>query len=401
MSDILSRGCQIAIVRNMRRLLFSAVSPLFLLIALTATALTGCGSDTEETGTPTSPTPDTAKYPLPPRPTPPFHLRGLTVSGFHVRTQPHQSFPLLVLSLILFVGCTSQTTYRRVVDYPGQGVARQGPEGLRVSRSAIRWENDPKKAIAKASRLRRPVFVYVGTVWCGPCKRLKATTFKDKGFAQLVNERTIALSLDAEKGPGKAFARRYKITSYPTLMFLKSDGTEIDRAFGYRSAPQMARLATDMLAGRGTVADLQRRLAARPDAIPLRFRIAQHLAMRGDVVQAVEMLEDIVRRDPKNAKGFASRAMLVLARHVHRSKRRDNAAAAIVYRSLLKRFPRSGQARTAAVDLATLLTQQKDRAAALVILEKMVSAAPNYFARKLDGAAAVLRLRLDTRPAVP
>jgi hypothetical protein len=48
-----------------------------------------------------------------------------------------------------------------------------------------------------------------------------------------VGEKSVALKIDAEK-EGKQLAARYKISAYPTLLLVKSDGAEVDRIVGFR-----------------------------------------------------------------------------------------------------------------------------------------------------------------------
>ncbi len=63
----------------------------------------------------------------------------------------------------------------------------------------------------------KPVLVDFYTVWCGPCKTLKPIleTVKEK----MGNEATI-LNIDLDKN--LAAARKYQITSVPTLILFKN-----------------------------------------------------------------------------------------------------------------------------------------------------------------------------------
>ncbi len=89
-------------------------------------------------------------------------------------------------------------------------------------------------ACKKAKAENKAVFLDFYTVWCGPCKQLDKTTFKDKKVQAWLAEKTIAIKVDAEKH--KDIAKRYHVSAYPTLLFVKADGTEIGRNTGYASA---------------------------------------------------------------------------------------------------------------------------------------------------------------------
>src|SRR5580693_5216657 len=59
----------------------------------------------------------------------------------------------------------------------------------------------------EASRSERIVLVDFYTTWCGPCKMLDKNTWTDAKVIQLLEQKTVALRLDAEKETD--LAKRY------------------------------------------------------------------------------------------------------------------------------------------------------------------------------------------------
>ena len=53
------------------------------------------------------------------------------------------------------------------------------------------------------------------------------------------NEHFINVEKDMEKGEGRQIARTYRVTSYPSLFFVKDDGSVVKRAVGYRNPEQL------------------------------------------------------------------------------------------------------------------------------------------------------------------
>ena len=49
----------------------------------------------------------------------------------------------------------------------------------------------------------------------------------------------------------KSAAGKYKVDSYPTILFVKEDGTEIGRMVGYCGPDEFIKTAGDLLAGHG------------------------------------------------------------------------------------------------------------------------------------------------------
>ena len=129
-----------------------------------------------------------------------------------------------------------------LVACPAPSIAEEGPF---VSM-------DFEKALAEAKKKDKPIFIDFFTTWCNPCKMLDQTTWKDKKVIAWLSEKTIPLKLDAEKET--ELAQKYKVAGYPTLLFVKADGTEIDRIMGYMPAEDFLSEANGLLQGKDALA---------------------------------------------------------------------------------------------------------------------------------------------------
>ena len=81
-----------------------------------------------------------------------------------------------------------------------------------------------QEALALAEKEQKYVFVDVYATWCGPCKQLKRTTFKDKEVGEYFNKNFINIAIDGETEEGDKILSRYNIRSYPTLLILDAKG---------------------------------------------------------------------------------------------------------------------------------------------------------------------------------
>ena len=88
------------------------------------------------------------------------------------------------------------------------------------------------RALAKAAEQRRVVLIDFYTTWCGPCKLLDRTTWRDEKVIALLKQEAIPLKIDAERDP--ALSRTYAINAYPTILLLRPDGLVLDRMVGYQ-----------------------------------------------------------------------------------------------------------------------------------------------------------------------
>lgn len=100
---------------------------------------------------------------------------------------------------------------------------------LHVQASGIQFtEGNFQAALDQAAKENKLVFMDVFTDWCKPCKWMAATTFQDPAVAAFFNQHFVNFGLDAEKGEGMALAKRYDISSFPTLLFLRPDGEPVE-----------------------------------------------------------------------------------------------------------------------------------------------------------------------------
>ncbi len=103
------------------------------------------------------------------------------------------------------------------------------------------------EVLAKAKKENKLIFVDAYTTWCGPCKYLKKKVFPLKEVGKVYNKYLINYALDTEKGEGIAFAKKYKITSYPTLLYLDWQGNLVHWAKGAGDAAKIIEVAHQAL----------------------------------------------------------------------------------------------------------------------------------------------------------
>lgn len=103
--------------------------------------------------------------------------------------------------------------------------------------------------LAKAEN--KLIFVDCYTSWCGPCKMLAKTVFRDAKVGLLMNSKFINVKMDMEKGEGIDIRSKYDIKAYPTLLFINSDEEVEHRIVGVVSSDDFIKGANDVLSGKG------------------------------------------------------------------------------------------------------------------------------------------------------
>lgn len=94
-------------------------------------------------------------------------------------------------------------------------------------------EGDWNKALEQAKIQHKRIFLDAYASWCGPCKKLKRTTFADKTVGNYFNEQFINIAIDMEKGEGAEISRQLGVRSYPTLFLLDQDGKVLAKSIGF------------------------------------------------------------------------------------------------------------------------------------------------------------------------
>ena len=87
----------------------------------------------------------------------------------------------------------------------------------------------------------------VYTTWCGWCRQLDNTTYRDPQVIKYLNDNFIPLKIDAEQGRGSDIARKYGVDSYPRMIFMNSTGQVFLIIKGYKDAHNFLKIATKAL----------------------------------------------------------------------------------------------------------------------------------------------------------
>src|SRR5215469_5579068 len=139
----------------------------------------------------------------------------------------------------------------------------------------------------KAAQTGKIVFVDFYTTWCGPCRLMDKTTWTNDEVIRLLNEKTVPIRVDADKET--KLAERYRIEGYPTMLLLKSDGTELDRFLGYRDAKTFLADFNAALKGRDPAAKAKDKRASLGTNDPMaRMEHGQKLVQAGKNAEALE-----------------------------------------------------------------------------------------------------------------
>jgi len=104
-------------------------------------------------------------------------------------------------------------------------------------------ESDWKTALNKAKTEGKIMFVDSYTTWCGPCKKLSKHVFPDAKLGEFFNANFVSIKLDMEKKDGRSFGKKYPVSAYPTMFFIKGDGKVVHKIKGFRKVEDLIKEA--------------------------------------------------------------------------------------------------------------------------------------------------------------
>lgn len=125
---------------------------------------------------------------------------------------------------------------------PLQGIKKDdlGEKGQIEQIEEIKFiESSWPQALKRADAEGKYIFVDGYATWCGPCKKLKATTFKDSKAAAFFNKHFINVAIDMEKGQGPELALKWGLEAYPALFIFDSKGKLISTREGFIDANEL------------------------------------------------------------------------------------------------------------------------------------------------------------------
>ena len=110
-------------------------------------------------------------------------------------------------------------------------------ESRRSGSQGINWNPNIRDAIDQAAKRNRTILVQVSAPWCPHCIRMKEKTYTHRELTSLINERFVAISVDADQQ--RDFIKQMGIQSLPTTLIVAPDLQVLKRLEGFQSANQL------------------------------------------------------------------------------------------------------------------------------------------------------------------
>ncbi|MCR8666551.1 thioredoxin family protein [Aestuariibaculum sp. M13] len=136
---------------------------------------------------------------------------------------------------------------------------------LNLSAQGIEFQHiSLEEALEKAKSEDKLVFIDFYTTWCAPCKSMAKNVFTLPEVGAVYNKEYINIKLDAEK-EGLPAAKKYLVNSYPTYVYLNSNGNIVYKESGTRMPDDFIQLGRDAVASENSQFSLEKLQAKFPN----------------------------------------------------------------------------------------------------------------------------------------
>ena len=103
--------------------------------------------------------------------------------------------------------------------------------------------------------------------------------------------------MHADSAGVKEIIQHYKISGFPSIVFVDKDSTEIDRIIGYLPPEEFLNELQRIQRGENTIADYIKRTTENPEDFDLWKILAGKYEDRGDLLSALEVWESVTEAD--------------------------------------------------------------------------------------------------------
>ena len=157
--------------------------------------------------------------------------------------------------------------------------------------SEIGWKKGYDAATSEAKSTGKLIMIDFYTDWCTWCKKLDADTYPAPDVVKQ-SENFIPIKLNAEKdADGIRLAKKFKVTGYPTVLFIDADENMAFKIVGYEPAKPFAASMAQAATIRQDRAKFEAALKANPNDFDALVGMAGIDGVMGDATTASQLVD--------------------------------------------------------------------------------------------------------------
>lgn len=138
-----------------------------------------------------------------------------------------------------------------------------------------------------------------------------------------MDEKFVTLRAWVDTDEYNKYVEEYKTPGYPSVLFLGTDGKEIDRVIGFDEKERDGYIQDikDLTEGKNTLSDILSRKEKNPEDVDINYKLAKKYMSRQENDKALPCFRKVLELDPEDTKGHKSEASYNLVLHEARANK--------------------------------------------------------------------------------
>ncbi len=227
-----------------------------------------------------------------------------------------------------------------------------------------------------ASDKKTEIVINFYAYWCPACRELYKKVLQSDGVKEVLSNYVFA-RCNGEEGEGEKLFNQYKITAFPTLLILDSNGKEMDRLVDEIDEQRIKKSLEQIKSGKSELDEMAKKSDANPKDIELMFNVCMSYIFKADREKAKRYCEKVLKADQKNEKGYASQVLSSLGEYLYFRGLKDYDLAAAHLEQVIKLFPESKEAKSAYIFLLSAYIKSGKEGVAMMKLRELIKKNPN------------------------
>lgn len=120
------------------------------------------------------------------------------------------------------------------------------------------FQPDYETAMRVSNEKNQVLMLDFYTDWCKPCKKLDKEVYGSEEFFPYTSQ-LACVKIDFESEQGVLLGKKYDVSSFPTIVFVKSNGEEIERITSYFPKDRYLSEVVRIIEGKNTVPQMEAR----------------------------------------------------------------------------------------------------------------------------------------------
>lgn len=191
-------------------------------------------------------------------------------------------------------------------EYP---VRKRASDACKKIRCSVEWYRDLKGAVILAEGLQKPIWVYWYIEDNPLCRKMEEEIFFSPEISD-ISQNFVCVKLDVSKD--KDITLKYDINEIPAILIMDKSENIIDRMIGLVSRKGLLDRLRKILENKGTPRQWKELVEKNPGDIDSSWFLAEWYLDNNRIKDAISLLENIIRYDPKNKSGYTDNAIFVL-----------------------------------------------------------------------------------------